>query len=124
MYGFVLLFSLVTLCLCTGRWESRVGIPGSKHIYLGLFEDESEAAEAYDQAVVRLRGEKSITNFPIRNYREDLEAHRSICRQQNIGERCPVKVSANADGMQVCSNITSFCTFSKLDSFSLKFASY
>ena len=27
-----------------GRWEARIGIPGSKHIYLGLFEAEQDAA--------------------------------------------------------------------------------
>lgn len=28
----------------SGRWESRIGVPGSKHIYLGLFDEEKEAA--------------------------------------------------------------------------------
>lgn len=29
----------------TGRWEARIGVPGSKHIYLGLFTSEREAAK-------------------------------------------------------------------------------
>ena len=29
-----------------GRWEARIGIPGSKHVYLGLFEAEETAAQA------------------------------------------------------------------------------
>ena len=36
-----------------GRWEARIGMPGSKHIYLGLFDDEASAARAYDRALVR-----------------------------------------------------------------------
>lgn len=35
-----------------GRWEARIGIPGSKHIYLGLFNEEREAARVYDAALV------------------------------------------------------------------------
>ena len=30
---------------CAGRWEARIGVPGSKHIYLGLFASEREAAK-------------------------------------------------------------------------------
>ena len=71
-----------------GRWEARLGVPGSKHVYLGLFESETargarfissgnlrsthafsslpslqEAARAYDRALVRLRGASATTNF-------------------------------------------------------------
>ena len=49
----------------SGRWEARIGIPGSKHIYLGLWGDEREAARAYDRALVRLRGRAAATNFAL-----------------------------------------------------------
>jgi hypothetical protein len=29
----------------SGRWESRIGVPGSKHVYLGLFNEEIAAAQ-------------------------------------------------------------------------------
>ena len=55
---------MTRLPACAGRWEARIGIPGSKHIYLGLYEVESDAARAYDSALVRLRGSTASTNFP------------------------------------------------------------
>ena len=56
----------------TGRWEARIGIPGSKHIYLGLFNEEKEAAQSYDRALVRLRGTSAATNFALSDYHPDL----------------------------------------------------
>ncbi|GAX86316.1 hypothetical protein CEUSTIGMA_g13728.t1 [Chlamydomonas eustigma] len=56
----------------SGRWESRIGIPGSKHIYLGLFPDEASAARAYDRALVRLRGTNAATNYALAEYRKEL----------------------------------------------------
>jgi hypothetical protein len=64
-------------CLCNSssntpnsdRWEARVGVPGSNHIYLGLWEKEEDAAKAYDRAIVRLRGPSATTNFALSFYR-------------------------------------------------------
>ena len=53
----------------SGRWEARIGVPGSKHVYLGLFADEKEAARSYDRALVRLRGRAAATNFSLAEYR-------------------------------------------------------
>lgn len=61
-----------------GRWEARIGIPGSKHIYLGLFEAEQDAARAYDSALVRLRGTTAATNFALLDYRSDLAAYHKL----------------------------------------------
>eukprot|EP00854_Cymbomonas_tetramitiformis_P006724 gene6724-8046_t len=49
---------------------------GSKHIYLGLFNDEEDAARAYDRALVRLRGTSAATNFALSDYKEELGAYR------------------------------------------------
>eukprot|EP01025_Chloroclados_australasicus_P035126 TRINITY_DN35860_c1_g4_i1.p1 TRINITY_DN35860_c1_g4~~TRINITY_DN35860_c1_g4_i1.p1 ORF type:complete len:268 (-),score=44.96 TRINITY_DN35860_c1_g4_i1:312-1064(-) len=62
----------------SGRWESRIGIPGSKHIYLGLYEDESEAAKAYDRSLVRLRGSSAATNFALSEYRNELAEYHKM----------------------------------------------
>ena len=57
-----------------GRWEARIGMPGSKHIYLGLYNEEAAAAKAYDRALVRLRGAAAATNYSLTNYKDELQA--------------------------------------------------
>ena len=56
----------------SGRYEARIGVPGSKHIYLGLYSDERAAAAAYDRALVRLRGRNAATNFSIGDYKAEM----------------------------------------------------
>ena len=56
-----------------GRWEARIGMPNSKHIYLGLYNEESAAARAYDMALVRLRGPGAATNYTLANYKDELK---------------------------------------------------
>ena len=56
----------------SSRWEARVGIPGSRHVYLGLYNDEETAARVYDQALVRLRGKSAATNFSLSEYKDAL----------------------------------------------------
>ena len=64
------------VCGCAGRWEARIGIPAK--VYLGLFSMETEAAQAYDRALVRLRGTAAATNFALSDYRTDLAAYHKM----------------------------------------------
>ncbi len=61
-----------------GRWEARIGLPGNKHVYLGQFNDEAEAARASDAALVRLRGNAAFTNFALSEYSSDLAARQHV----------------------------------------------
>ena len=60
-------------------------VSGSKHIYLGLYNDEFEAAKWYDRALVRLRGSSAATNFLLSNYQEELSEYHEV--QQAIMQR-------------------------------------
>lgn len=64
-----------TCCDLAGRFEARIGIAGSKHIYLGLFSAESEAARSYDRAVVRIKGLQASTNFHLSDYSTQVTEH-------------------------------------------------
>jgi hypothetical protein len=47
---------------CKAKWRA-VGTLNSKPFHIGLFETEEEAAKAYDEWAVKLRGEFCSLNF-------------------------------------------------------------
>ncbi|CAN0908723.1 Ethylene-responsive transcription factor WRI1 [Linum grandiflorum] len=58
-----------------GRWEARIGrVLGNKYLYLGTFNTQEEAAEAYDMAALEYRGSNAVTNFDVANYVDRLKS--------------------------------------------------
>ncbi|XP_010931490.1 AP2-like ethylene-responsive transcription factor At1g16060 [Elaeis guineensis] len=52
-----------------GRWEARLGLVlGYKYLYLGTYETEEEAAQAYDLAALQFKGPNAVTNFDSCSY--------------------------------------------------------
>ena len=62
---------------------------GSRHIYLGLFNDESDAAKAYDRALVKLRGSQAATNFALSHYNEQLKEYHTNQQQKILTKSSP-----------------------------------
>jgi hypothetical protein len=61
--GTVSRFKGVTYCKRTDKWFARCWYKGGDH-YLGSFDDEVEAARAYDRRAVEMLGEFARLNFP------------------------------------------------------------
>jgi hypothetical protein len=80
----------------SGRWEARIGIPGSKHVYLGLFVEEKLAAQAYDQALVRLRGGTAATNFSLSEYRLEMGDYHRMQSRLLLNDPLFLDISKNA----------------------------
>lgn len=81
----------------SGRWEARIGIPGSKHVYLGLYMEEKEAAQAYDRALVRLRGGTAATNFSLAEYRLEMGDYHRM--QSRLLRNDPLFTDISADAV-------------------------
>ena len=52
----------------SGRWNAQIK-DGPKSLFLGSFETAADAARAYDEAALRLRGEFARLNFPVASNR-------------------------------------------------------
>ncbi|XP_022772252.1 AP2-like ethylene-responsive transcription factor ANT [Durio zibethinus] len=65
---------------CKKEGQSRKG----RQVYLGGYDMEEKAARAYDLAALKYWGPSTHINFPLENYREELEEMKNMSRQEYV----------------------------------------
>ncbi|XP_019182087.1 PREDICTED: AP2-like ethylene-responsive transcription factor AIL5 [Ipomoea nil] len=65
---------------CRREGQSRKG----RQVYLGGYDKEEKAARAYDLAALKYWGPTTTTNFPVSNYKKELEEMKHMTRQEFV----------------------------------------
>lgn len=65
---------------CKKEGQTRKG----RQVYLGGYDLEEKAARAYDLAALKYWGLSTHTNFPIENYKEEIEEMKNMTRQEHV----------------------------------------
>ncbi|TYH11984.1 hypothetical protein ES288_A06G029700v1 [Gossypium darwinii] len=65
---------------CKKEGQTRKG----RQVYLGGYDMEEKAARAYDLAALKYWGPSTHINFPLENYREELEEMKNMNRQEYV----------------------------------------
>ncbi|XP_057773849.1 ethylene-responsive transcription factor WRI1-like [Salvia miltiorrhiza] len=77
----------------TGRFEAHLWDKGSwnetqkkkgKQVYLGAYDEEEAAARVYDLAAIKYWGASTYTNFPISDYRKDIEIMQNMSKEEYL----------------------------------------
>ncbi|KAL0023708.1 hypothetical protein WJX79_005686 [Trebouxia sp. C0005] len=67
----------------TGRWEAHIWEDG-KQVYLGGFDNEEQAALAYDIAAIKFRAHDANTNYNISNYEQELLHFDEVSKEEVV----------------------------------------
>ncbi|KAJ8773276.1 hypothetical protein K2173_028453 [Erythroxylum novogranatense] len=65
---------------CKKEGQTRKG----RQVYLGGYDLEEKAARAYDLAALKYWGPSTHVNFPLENYRDELEEMKNMSRQEYV----------------------------------------
>ncbi|NP_001346556.1 AP2-like ethylene-responsive transcription factor CRL5 [Zea mays] len=65
---------------CRKEGQTRKG----RQVYLGGYDVEEKAARAYDLAALKYWGTSTHVNFPVEDYREELEEMKNMTRQEYV----------------------------------------
>nr|UOI87858.1 AP2-like ethylene-responsive transcription factor [Fraxinus mandshurica] len=65
---------------CKKEGQTRKG----RQVYLGGYDMEEKAARAYDLAALKYWGPSTHVNFPLENYRQELEGMKNMSRQEYV----------------------------------------
>lgn len=77
----------------TGRYEAHLWDKSTwnqnqnkkgKQVYLGAYDDEEAAARAYDLAALKYWGPGTLINFPVTDYKRDLEEMQNMSREEYL----------------------------------------
>ncbi|XP_061954755.1 AP2-like ethylene-responsive transcription factor At2g41710 isoform X1 [Populus nigra] len=77
----------------TGRYEAHLWDKSTwnqnqnkkgKQVYLGAYDDEEAAARAYDLAALKYWGPGTLINFPVTDYKRDLEEMQNVSREEYL----------------------------------------
>lgn len=60
-------------------------------MYLGLFENEVDAAKAYDRASIRVKGDTAATNFSLAEHPDAIRDYRAL--KALVDEGCEVAIA-------------------------------
>lgn len=77
----------------TGRFEAHLWDKGSwnetqkkkgKQVYLGAYDEEEAAARVYDLAAIKYWGASTYTNFPMSDYKKDIETMQNVTKEEYL----------------------------------------
>nr|XP_034571071.1 AP2-like ethylene-responsive transcription factor CRL5 isoform X1 [Setaria viridis] len=89
---------------CKKEGQTRKG----RQVYLGGYDMEEKAARAYDLAALKYWGTSTHINFPIEDYREELEEMKNMTRQEYVAH-LRRKSSGFSRGASIYRGVTSIC---------------
>ncbi|KAI5418527.1 hypothetical protein KIW84_042960 [Lathyrus oleraceus] len=106
----------------SGKWQARIGrVAENKYLYLGTFETEEEAAEAYDIATLKYKGANAITNFDSSRYDMESISKNPIpidraSKRLKPSQQSAKKASTSRTDQSHCTNVNSSINFQPIAS--------